>query len=40
MRVYFGQKEMDLDPITIDGSEIECVAEFKLLGLMMNNQLT
>ncbi len=40
MRVYFGQKELDLDPITLDGSEIACVAEFKLLGHMINNQLT
>ncbi len=40
MRVYFGWKELDIDPITLDGSEIACVAEFKLLGLMINNQLT
>ncbi len=40
MRVYFGWKELDLEPITLDGSEIACVTEFKLLGLMINNQLT
>ncbi len=40
MRVYFGQKELDLDLITLDGSEIACVAEVKLLVLIINNQLT
>ncbi len=39
MRVYFGWKELDLDPINT-WSEIACVTEFKLLGLMINNQLT
>ncbi len=40
MSVYFGKKELDLDPITLDESEITCAAEFKLLVFMINNQLT
>ncbi len=38
MIVYFGWK--DLDTITLHGSENACVTEFKLLVLMINNQLT
>ena len=40
MRVYYGRKELVLDPITLNGTEIACVEEFKLLGLIINNQLT
>ncbi len=39
MRIYLGWKELDLDPITHDVSEIACVAEFKLLGLMITGLL-
>ncbi len=40
IRVYFGRKELDFNSIKLYGSEIARVAKFKLLRLMINNQLT
>ena len=40
MLIYYGKKNHNLKPITLDGQDIECVNQSKLLGVFLNNQLT
>jgi len=40
MAIYFGRKALAIPRITVNGSEVELVDTFKLLGLVINNRLT
>ena len=40
MQIYFGHKDLSLEPIEIDDSIPEEVTVFKLLGLLVNNKIT
>ncbi len=40
MEIYFGRKDLALAPITMNGSEIDKVQVFKLLGVHVNDRLT
>jgi len=40
MTIYFGRKVTHLPPINIDGQDLECVSQTKLLGVILNKKLT
>ena len=40
MEIYFGEKPLNTQPVTVNGTPIECVNVFKLLGIMINSNLS
>ena len=40
METYFGEKPLNTQPVTVNGTPIECVNVFKLLGIMINSNLS
>ena len=40
MEIYFGKKPLNTQPVTVNGTPIECVNVFKLLGIMINSNLS
>ena len=40
MEIYFGEKPLNTQPVTVNGTPIECVTVFKLLGIMINSNLS